>query len=518
MFLHEPGEDSESFTRQDLSNLNAISTQQPAAVPLSHSPQPQAPIQYAHPVAAASLANEHAIQSPVDSPRDGPALPATASWADSARRQSRTTNTSTNSPLVVSSVPAVPEVQESKPAPQAPEPSLQRSAVAPKKHRKPKFPYFEDLPRLAFATIHDSAFFFPETFSEKDRWIVENTPPLFDPNEGTRRRLIKERQTQELEREAEAEAARLEAQAEANKAAQAESDEAADQAPGGSSQLGGEPEERPERNFGGQSLLPQHVIGSSQLGLGQGFGLADDINSLTGRTIGQQSTQMQQQQLLLQQLKLGGQGGNHNANHGRQPSRFFLNEAMGTASKNFAKQANANHFGNSVGQNQSVGNQFAFTSVQGPPPGLKTTGTPPVTGGGMFAQGHGFTPGAYGRENDKLWDTHQRRGNSGALDAGKRELLFPYHQYPSPSVAGPAQGALSFPYGMPQGPSYQELGNSQKQKKKGKKHRHANTSSSGGGTDVADSISLQQRQTPVAAGQSTFQQNPAYATGYPGRW
>jgi len=83
------------------------------------------------------------------------------------------------------------------------------------------------------------------------------------------------------------------------------------------------------------------------------------------------------------------------------------------------------------------------------------------------------------------------------VDAGKREFMFPYHQYPSTSAAS-TPGMLSFPYGGPGG-AYQESGGPQKQKKKGKKHRHANTSSSGGGVvDVADPSILQMRASAMA--------------------
>ncbi|KAA6413539.1 MAG: CCR4-NOT core complex subunit Not4 [Lasallia pustulata] len=52
MFLHETGEDNDSFSRQDLSSINAVSTQQPAPIASSSAspnrvPQPQPPPQQA---------------------------------------------------------------------------------------------------------------------------------------------------------------------------------------------------------------------------------------------------------------------------------------------------------------------------------------------------------------------------------------------------------------------------------------------------------------------------------------
>jgi CCR4-NOT transcription complex subunit 4 len=490
MFLHEPGEDSESFTRAGLSSLNAGLTQHaPSDIQPSQSPQPLPPPQHTHPIAAATQDFEHAVSSPTESAGDGPALPATASWADQARRASRTTSVSANSPLVQVSIPAVQpdsKPESSKAPTQAketePEESSAKPTNPPKKSKKPQYPYFDDLLKKAFNPNISFTFKYPAHYTDGDRWIVENMPPLFDPTEGTRRRIAREKEDEERRRLAEVEI---------KPPAAEETEEVLEEPAGGSSQLGGEPEERPSRGaFGTQhSLLPsQQAIGSSNFG--QTLGLTDDLSGLGAGT--RTMTPSQQQQILLQQFnKLGNPSQAHPAGHGRQNSRYFLNEAMGTASKNLNKQLGHGQFAN-----QGL-SQFNYSSVQGPPPGLKTTGTPPVGGGGigMFSQGHGFTtPGVgYGpRENDKLWEAHGGRGAAGRPDAGKREFMFPYHQYPSTSGA-PTPGVLSFPYGG-QGGAYPESAGPQKQKKKGKKHRHANTSSSGGGVvDVSDPSILQMR-------------------------
>jgi CCR4-NOT transcription complex subunit 4 len=181
--------------------------------------------------------------------------------------------------------------------------------------------------------------------------------------------------------------------------------------------------------------------------------------------------------------------------------------------------------------------------VQGPPPGLKPTGTPPVSGTGMFGQGHGFATGglsyganAAGRNNsDAMYQDLLRNRNmdngARAADAGKRESMFPsfLNQHPSSSTPVPAPGLLSFPYGPSPG-AYQDSG-SQKSKKKGKKHRHANTSSSGGGglADVQDPSILQARlHQSGMAGQGMYGQGQSgfaslYANnnnnyGGAGRW
>jgi CCR4-NOT transcription complex subunit 4 len=507
MFLHEPGEDSESFTRQDLSSLNAYNSQNySSTAPASNSPQPQPPAPHALPVAAAIQDNDHAVSSATGSPMDGPALPATASWGDQARRASKTTASSTNSPLVTSvSIDNKPTPREE--IPQTIE-NPEQKAKAPERKKKaprPHYPYFDDLPKMAFNPNLKFVFAYPPNFTEKDRWIVENMPPLFDPSEGVRRQRLKEQEAEDIRRQ------QTESPSEMKSEAALDIDEPADLAPGGSSQLGGEPEEHPDRTFSQRNLVSPQAIGSNHFGLGQTIGLTDDLSNLGTRGLGPQHTQ---QQALLQQLRLGNAPQNaagQASNHGRQPSRFF------ETSKNFPKQPGTLLGQAHFGQSQAPSSQLNFSSVQGPPPGLKTTGTPPVSGGGMFAQGHGFTQGlGYGpRDGDKFWET--QRGRGGAADSGKRELLFPsYHQHPSTSSATPTPSVLSFPYGSHPGALYQDTGMSQKQKKKGKKHRHANTSSSGGGVvDVADPSILQMRVGGAMSGQTGFGTGQGQAGGFP---
>jgi CCR4-NOT transcription complex subunit 4 len=442
MFRHEPGEDSESFTRQDLSSLNAIGSQQ---VPSSSTPVP-GPSQLPAP---APSNDEEALQSPVESPSGGPALPATASWGDQVRRLSRAT-TSTSSPLAQN-----PMLAQDKPKDQ---PKRKKDAK-PKKKEESRNPHFDDLLKKAFPPGMRFVYAHPPHFTEEDKWIVENMPPLFDLRIPRRKRELREREAAErLRQHQEAQRAQGESPFEV--------DDGVDAAPPGSSQLGGEPE---ERGFS-QSLLSSQVIGSSQ----QNVGMPEELSGLgSARNPAPQANQ----QLLLQQLKTGAA-----PSHGRQPSRYFLNEAP--AVKNYKQPAVTQ--AQYAAQSPSVGGHFNYTSVQGPPPGLKTSGTPPVSGGGMFAQGHGFTQG-FGRENDKFWEL---RGRAASGADGKRES-FPY-QYPS------ASAPLSAPYG-PQVP-YPDPG--PKQKKKGKKHRHADTSSSGGGVvDVADPSILQMRVGSAMAGQ-----------------
>jgi CCR4-NOT transcription complex subunit 4 len=350
------------------------------------------------------------------------------------------------------------------------------------KQEESRNPHFDDLLKKAFPPGLKFVYAHPPHFTEEDMWIVENMPPLFDLRIPRRKRELREREAAERLRQHQ-EAQRVQGES------PFEADDSVDAAPPGSSQLGGEPE---ERGFSQNSLLSSQVIGSSHQGA-QNVGFTEELSGL-GST--RNPAPQANQQTLLQQLKSGSLAQGTPASHGRQPSRYFLNEAPGAALKNYQKQPASAAQAQYSAQSPSVGGHFNYTSVQGPPPGLKTSGTPPVSGGGMFAQGHGFTQG-FGRENEKYWEL---RGRAASGAEGKRELPFPYHQYPSTSAATPTAGALGFPYGS-QAPVYPDPG-PQKQKKKGKKHRHANTSSSGGGVvDVADPSILQMRVGSAMAGQ-----------------
>jgi CCR4-NOT transcription complex subunit 4 len=187
----------------------------------------------------------------------------------------------------------------------------------------------------------------------------------------------------------------------------------------------------------------------------------------------------------LRQFQAAGSSQHQIGTHGRQPSRFSFNETGGIKAGAGLQQPK------NLGGFSAAGQQVPFYSgVQGPPPGLKTTGTPPVNGSGMFGQGHGFTSSYAATQNaDRAgWDS--RTQQRGAQDAGKREFMFPFSHNssaastPAPGMGGPA----GFSYGGPQ----DITSGQQKQKKKGKKHRHANTSSSGGDA-VGDPSILQAR-------------------------
>lgn len=266
----------------------------------------------------------------------------------------------------------------------------------------------------------------------------------------------------------------------------------------GSLQLGGEPEDR------GNLSQPQSAIqppGSDGV-LDQRFqfgGISSPSTDGRGMT---------QQQLLLMKGQPGQssylnssqsapfQQPSHPPGHQRNASRYsFANES--SASTSVKPVANAkllnqqssimpptsgNHFG---AQHQPHGSQFYTSNVQGPPPGLKTTGTPPVSGGMTFGQGHGFATGglAYGanaaggrNQNEEMMRNLLRtRGD----DASTKREFGSFSNHPAAPSNFQQQG--NYPAGPPSYASLSSFSGEEKQrKKKGKKHRHAQTSSSGG--------------------------------------
>ncbi|KAI9793790.1 MAG: transcriptional repressor general negative regulator of transcription subunit 4 [Candelina submexicana] len=614
MFLHEPGENDDSFTRQDLSSLNVVSTQQPAQASTSSTtagngrqqshlhnqpPQPQPPPQQA-PQTVAAAAQPMARQPSKDGTTsstesgDGSALPSSASWASKGVRQQRSTTASRSasapsSPKAKSATAVTDSESSSRVAVEEPEavaetsshdvlteeaapPNTQASSSAVQPQpvaSSPPMPLLnnllESVSSPAFAFTFSTASLNPE-----DVEGIINHPSLFDSNGGVKRRKIREQD--ELERRRQEE--------EVRNTMSVVSAVEEDESPGmsGSLQLGGEPETRPDAgDLGGtrgseqprQAIQPPSQQTSDNIslsGFDHEYSLANKLSNLNINGPG--ITPLQRQQLyslkanqsgqpssaFLEQYSPGSIGGlalnpqQHQASpfqnqssqlssaqgHGRQSSRFsFANDTI-SASAAVKPAANAklmaqqsammpsgisasSHSHPHAQAHQQSGHLSYGGGAQGPPPGLKSVGTP-TSGGGIFGQGHGFanamgsglplTSGNIGKRDDLMRELlHSRGGVSGAAngpghDAGKREFMFPssLYQYPSASTPVHAPGLLNSLYGHLPG-VYQDSG-PQKQKKKGKKHRHANTSSSGGGgiVDLADPSILQARMHQGGAG------------------
>ncbi|CAG8877431.1 unnamed protein product [Penicillium nalgiovense] len=551
-FLHETGEDSDSYSRQDLSSMNTISTQRPNFPPTPSHVRSAQPI--AHPMRR-QPSKDDSISSRTGIP-DGPALPSTASWANKdaaihrTRRASLTgSQASLNSPRPASVNVATPAEEPkrsertspiSQDAPQSiSRVDSQSSAAQPRSRREtqpPKLPSpFDSL--LKDINSPDFKFSFSTgDLSAEEVKLIKDYPSFIDPYGGVKRRAMREKVEQE----------RLNREQELLQSVAAEEDSRE----AGSLQLGGEPEEanpprsRQTRESHGaiqppsqQETADNSTVGSPVSATSHQF---QGLN-LAGRSL----TPLQQQQLML--LKSAGnqqagladplnaaaldqaaqvrQGLVHNqmaqfnalqAAQNRQSSRFSFNEA---GSKNMPnarmlgqmQSSSPNPLSAPSPQHGLAAGGFYASGVQGPPPGLKTAGTPPISGGGMFAQGHGFTSGLGGNggKQDPTPELMREllRGRTGTnvgglqgQEAAKREFMFPFlQQHNTPPPMTPVNGLLSSFYG-PQAGVMPDSGGPQKQKKKGKKHRHANTSSGGGGVvDLADPSILQARMHQVGA-------------------
>jgi len=558
MFLHEPGDNDDSYSRQDLSSINSVNTQRPLPASSSSSRQAQAqvPIQQVQPVAAATQPMAREGSKDGSDSGDGSALPSAATWAKQrSRRGSIATSGAASSPAISQSMPVAMEreedSQENTQDNQEPEPislTTQSDSAPPvEPTRLERDPLLLNLLRAINAPVFTLS---PTTQVTDDPTF----PPLFDEHGGEKRRAMREQE----------EEARLHIeQAPPQEETRSVTDPTDEEEPeSGSFQLGGEPEDTgregslPQGHHGQRRPSTQQPIQRSTNGgpFGPSLGQAypqnlGNLSSINGRPL----TGLQQQQI--QAIKMGqaqtgfldqlppGLGQNSNLfqqqGHNRHTSRYnFANEGS-SASSTVKPSANPNF----IAQQKSMmpgshtqSSQFYGSSMPGPPPGLKPSGTPPING--MFGQNQNFggSMGAFGGKessNELLRDVMRGRpAGSSQVHDGKREFLSSFLQsYPSASSTPvPASNLQASLYGHQAG-AFLDFG--QKQKKKGKKHRHANTSSSGGGglVDLADPSILQarmqhQQQSNAGVGQGLFggqaqggynNPNMIYGAGFP-RW
>ena len=608
MFLHDSGEEYKNVSRQDASKMNAKAfaaqgVAQPAVSPTTSSaqaqqrPQAQSPSNQDPPTASSSQPIARRISQDQTMSRsnsaDSSALPSSASWAtknvhNESRRSSKAASASASSPLVpngnlasqaedVHTDAADPTSLET-----APHCDLSLSSrLSNKLFSGPPHP----LDR-AMKIVLDSSFHFSfdrSIYSEEVLRDIDFYPPLFDPRGGLiRYRMEKEREEERLKQEEQ----EMSAIGVLNTADEDEKPAS------GSLQLGGEPETQ-ERSVGIpttdrgaiQPLYPLHSPGSFPFS-GSLFGNQANLNFNNHR-------HLQHHQSL--QRSSGNQHSpvdhnyqqtynttNNASQHHHQPSNPFQNQTPGFGLASHSKQASRYTFANDsaspstnvnpssnaqlmaqqsammptvqnkifqsqTSQHPNLQNSHFYSNVQGPPPGLKSTGTPPISGGGMFGQGHGFgTPvgsnAGLNRANSGIKNGNEElmrdllRGRNTTIsgqgfEAGKREFDFsPFIRQSKTSSATPASSLLNSLYGsqLETYPMSQEHG-LQKQKKKGKKHRHANTSSSGGGgiVDLADPSILQARMHHSGVGQGQFTaqgqgvynlNNSIYGGGYGSRY
>ncbi|XP_044716100.1 RING/Ubox like zinc-binding domain-containing protein [Hirsutella rhossiliensis] len=499
MFLHEQGDEEDSYTRQDLSSMNSIHTQRPlpggGGGTSSRAASRQQPAQPTPPPASQSMARSTSKDGS-DNGVDTSALPSSANWARNpqrSRRGSHATSGAASSPAVSTSLPATTETTQ-----QVAEDAEASAASATPKYKQPESsPVGNHVAAALDKSLRDmlralEACTLPRL---DDGQGGEADPPMFDVRGGEKRRVIREEDDTRVGDPEELAEVQIPSEGEPETG-------------GGSLALGGEPE---ERDLGGdghgfdqrQASSQPPIQRASIDGLfGSGLGSSNFGQSSARAMTPQHLASLRSQQggfgeqmppgMSNQSSMFQGQG------HNRQSSRFsFANDNANSAtnvklaanSRIMAQQSSMmpNSF-----QSQG-GNQFYGSSMPGPPPGLKSSGTPPSMFGQSFG-GSGFGAAPKDSSNDLLQSLigRNRGGGNQPHDAGKP----------------PASGLLASLYGNHAG-AFQDLGS--KQKKKGKKHRHANTSSSGGSglVDLADPSILQARmqhqsQSNAGVGQGLF--------------
>ncbi|KAH7197848.1 uncharacterized protein B0J16DRAFT_257443 [Fusarium flagelliforme] len=511
MFLHEQGDEEDSYSRQDLSSMNSIASQRPLpgggsrSASRQQAPHPTPPPVVSHPMTR-SISKEGS-----ENGADGSALPSSANWARNpqrSRRGSLATSGAASSPAISMAQPVtaepVPEeaveeeeeeeLEEEEPQPEEPVAGPSNSRSTASESPAPSKTFAESGIREILKTLQNCPW---PVFSDAG---ADQYPPLFDPRGGEKRRAMREEEDSRLSGE-------QEERPEAREPSEGEPET------GGSLALGGEPEDRDvsndNRGFDRRGSTQPPIQRLSTDGL---FGPALTGASPFGQSAGNPgSRSMTPQQLFLrsqsgfadappgianQSNAFQNQNQSQGQGHNRQSSRFSFANDNASSTANVKVSANPRIMAqqSSMMPNtfQSQGsNQFYGASMPGPPPGLKSTGTPP----NMFGQfgGQGF--GAPKDNSNELLQSligRSRAGNNQSHDAGKP----------------PAPGLLPSLYGGTPS-AYQDMNS--KQKKKGKKHRHANTSSSGGSglVDLADPSILQARmqhqsQGSAGVGQGLF--------------
>lgn len=460
MFLHELGDEEDSYTRQDLSSMNSIDRQRPLPNPGPSSRSASRQQMQSSTSQASSQAMARSSSNNGSENDDASALPSSANWARHpqvrSRRGSHATSGAASSPAISQALPvtaesvlenesAVEEAPTRTPSAQDNPIEEQATASADAQPLKPK----KDPRDLLLSTLLKVMHACPsDVMREIDEATLNAYPPLFDVRGGERRRGAREDDDAQLGPEQDD---------------QVEPQDPLDDEPeaGGSLALGGEPEDR-EQGRDGQSFDQRRLpirgsngdntfgsVGASYAQQNAGLGTIgsrtmtpqqQQASSAFGRSQGSFADQMPSSLISPQPNLFQGQGG-----HNRNSSRFsFANESTGnTTSVNLAANPGI------MAQQKSMmppplhsqqSNPYYASSMPGPPPGLKSARTPPS----MFGQGHsGF--GAPKEGNMSLEGYLRGRGgaSSQAHDAGKLDLVDPSilrMQQHQQSNAGVGQG------------------------------------------------------------------------------
>ncbi|KAK7705826.1 transcriptional repressor general negative regulator of transcription subunit 4 [Diaporthe eres] len=445
MFLHELGDEEDSYTRQDLSSLNSMQTQRPYGggnSSRSASRQQGPPPQSHHvPQPMVRTSSKDGSES-----GDAPALPASANWARSqqqrSRRGSHATSGAASSPAVSMSLPATTEATEAEaveatpqeppqehpeaqPEPSAAEESNDSLIAEPP---EPKNPWDTALIGI-LKSLRDAEL--------KLRPVTPDNsiPPLFDPRGGERRLAMRDEEERQLNGEHEQQ------QSEPVEPLEPEGEPES-----GSLALGGEPEERDQsretHTFEQRRSIAQVPIQrtNTESLFGPNVGSSFAQGAANVATIGNRTLTPQQQSYMRPQASFAdsmppginasqsalfqGQG----QGHSRQTSRYsFANENQPTANAvklatnpRLMAQQQASMMPSTF-HSQPSGQYYSSSSMPGPPPGLKSTGTPPS----MFGQGNAFGSSGFGAKDSNEVLQNLIRTRAGGVgqghDANKHE-------------------------------------------------------------------------------------------------
>ncbi|KAL6854673.1 hypothetical protein J3F83DRAFT_754428 [Trichoderma novae-zelandiae] len=456
MFLHEQGDEEDSYTRQDLSSMNSIHTQRPLpggnSTSFRTTPRQQASQPTLTPISQSMARTSSKDGS--DYGLDGSALPSSANWARNpqrSRRGSHATSGAPSSPAISASLPTTTEVAQEAvedteahpPAHQLEEDKMsnQEPVEAPQPQSS-KSPLANILRALQNCTL--SNLVAPQ--------VNELGPPLFDIRGGKKRKAMREDDDARIsgdQKNATEGPAQPEGEAET----------------GGSLALGGEPEER-EVIGDGQAFEHRHINSYPPIQRSN----ADTLfgPALNGSNFNPGTSQMGRgitpQQLMSlrppsgfgEQVpsSLSGQAAFQNQGHNRQSSRFSFMADSPPAATNLKFATNPRIMGQQSSMIpsslQSSGNGHFFgSSMPAPPPGLKSTNTPPNLFGQGFG-GSGFSNATKDSSGDLLQSLISRSRGSGNQphDGGKLDLADPSilqarMQHQTQSNTGVNQGVFS---------------------------------------------------------------------------
>ncbi|KAK3316075.1 hypothetical protein B0H66DRAFT_518730 [Apodospora peruviana] len=447
MFLHELGDEEDSYTRQDLSSMNSINSQYTRQDPSSSNVSAQQSVrsggasrsasrQQTHPSPAPAAAQPMVRSSSKDESEngDGSALPSSANWARNpqvrSRRGSHATSGAAPSPAISNALPVTAES-----AHEAIEEFAQEEAVAGPStttESRTKIEKAKRIPQDALTSLLKSlngcTLAWPKVGDSQggDAGFF----PLFDSRGWEKRRGLRDDEDAGLTEE-------QDEPLELREPSEGEPESS------GSLALGGEPEDQSQGRDGHAfdllrrpSQPPIHRANDALFGpaLGTGFGQATaTLGSIGSRTVTpQQPAFMRPQGAFVDHIPPPGISAQANLfqgqGHNRQGSRFsFANDSRDTASSTSVKanpriMAQQSSMMPSTFHNQPSGQYYASSTMAGPPPGLQKTGTPP----NIFGQ-HGFGAafGGGSKEPNEILQLLNRQpraaGNQGH-DAGKHEI------------------------------------------------------------------------------------------------